>query len=388
MRLPARLASLVIVGVALIGAGQSASATCHFSKIVELPVTMSGMQPLVSARINGVDTFFVADSGAFFSSISAPKAAELNLPLKPWHGMLISGVGGDLTPSLTSVKAFTLVNVPLKDVDFIVAGGGWGDAAGLLGQNVLSVLGLADVEYDLGDGAIRLWLPKDCDGHSLAYWNQDQYSVIPISKPDETNPHTAGQVLVNGVKIPVLFDTGAGMSMMSLHAAARLGITPNSPGVVPAGETFGIGRGTVRTWIAPIASLQIGDEQINNTTVRIGDMDLGEADMLLGADFFLSHRVLVANSQSKLYFTYNGGPVFNLSGATELKTAAGDAAKPSPVAGVGPEPTDAARPSPRGGILSTPSQIWIAPASLRPPRRSIFASGRWRTGPMASRSWP
>jgi tetratricopeptide (TPR) repeat protein len=34
--------------------------------------------------------------------------------------------------------------------------------------------------------------------------------------------------------------------------------------------------------------------------------------MLVGADFFLSHRVFVANSQRKLYFTYNGGPVFKL----------------------------------------------------------------------------
>ena len=30
--------------------------------------------------------------------------------------------------------------------------------------------------------------------------------------------------------------------------------------------------------------------------------------MLLGADFFLSHRIYVANSRDKLYFTYNGGP--------------------------------------------------------------------------------
>jgi tetratricopeptide (TPR) repeat protein len=34
--------------------------------------------------------------------------------------------------------------------------------------------------------------------------------------------------------------------------------------------------------------------------------------MLLGFDFFLSHRVYVANSQHKVYFTYNGGPVFRL----------------------------------------------------------------------------
>ena len=32
--------------------------------------------------------------------------------------------------------------------------------------------------------------------------------------------------------------------------------------------------------------------------------------MLLGYDFLRSHRVLVAHSQHRIYFTYSGGPVF------------------------------------------------------------------------------
>ena len=46
------------------------------------------------------------------------------------------------------------------------------------------------------------------------------------------------------------------------------------------------------------------------------------ADMLLGIDFLRAHRVYVAHSQGKLYFTYNGGPVFSV--------AARAAAKPAP----------------------------------------------------------
>ena len=34
--------------------------------------------------------------------------------------------------------------------------------------------------------------------------------------------------------------------------------------------------------------------------------------MLIGADFFLSHRVYVDNQRHRLFFTYNGGPVFDL----------------------------------------------------------------------------
>jgi tetratricopeptide (TPR) repeat protein len=65
----------------------------------------------------------------------------------------------------------------------------------------------------------------------------------------------------------------------------------------------------------------MGQEEIKNTRLRIGDIDLPNADMLIGADFFLSHRIYVANSQRKLYFTYNGGPVFNLTTANHPAAA-------------------------------------------------------------------
>ena len=84
--------------------------------------------------------------------------------------------------------------------------------------------------------------------------------------------------------------------------------------MVPAGMAIGIG-GTYASYIAPFSSFKIGDEEIKNTRLRIGALDFQSVDMLIGADFFLAHRIYVANSERKLYFTYNGGPVFNLSGA-------------------------------------------------------------------------
>jgi hypothetical protein len=33
-------------------------------------------------------------------------------------------------------------------------------------------------------------------------------------------------------------------------------------------------------------------------------------DVLLGVDFMASHRILIANSQNKMYFTFTGGTAF------------------------------------------------------------------------------
>jgi hypothetical protein len=90
--------------------------------------------------------------------------------------------------------------------------------------------------------------------------------------------------------------------------------------VEPAGQGSGLGSRWVETWIATFPSLKIGDEEIRNARLRFAD--LGEIDMLLGADFFLSHRIYVASSKGKLYFTYNGGPVFNLASPTIAASSA------------------------------------------------------------------
>jgi tetratricopeptide (TPR) repeat protein len=81
----------------------------------------------------------------------------------------------------------------------------------------------------------------------------------------------------------------------------------------------GIGHKVVETWTVPVEGFAIGDEQIKNTRLMVGKLDLGDIDMILGADFFLSHRLYVARSQNKLYFSYNGGGVFRLDAPPRIE---------------------------------------------------------------------
>jgi tetratricopeptide (TPR) repeat protein len=72
--------------------------------------------------------------------------------------------------------------------------------------------------------------------------------------------------------------------------------------------------------------------------------------MLIGADFFLSHRIYVASSQHRLYFTYNGGPVFNLKASQAPPTTADDStpAAQSPTEAAAGSSADAAEFARRG----------------------------------------
>ncbi len=305
----------VFAAAAMLGAAAVAAANqkCDLTKIVEFPITMNGLRPTVAAKINGRDAQFALDSGAFYSMLSAASAAEFGLKSNPLYNFKVIGIGGSTNTAVAVVKEFTIAGITLKDVEFLVGGSEIGNAnAGLLGQNFLERF---DVEYDLGHGAIRLWRSEHCDNSMLAYWATagQAFSVMPINKIDPRDAHTVGSGYLNDQKIRIVFDTGAITSMLGGRAAALAGVKPDSPGVTPAGYWRGIGQGMVKTYIGRFASFKVGDgEEIKNAKLRFMEGDTPEGGMLLGADFFISHRIFVANHEHKLFLTYNGGPVFDL----------------------------------------------------------------------------
>ena len=312
-----RTLSLFCVALSLLAS--AALAKCQVEKIADLPVTMAGY-PLVDAKINGATLHFIADSGAFYSVISPAVAAQLALKVSEGpYGLTLHGIGGVTETKVANAKDFEIAGSTLHNVEFLVAGNGLGpDVAGALGQNIL---GIGDVEYDLANGMIRLWKPVGCSNRVLAYWLKKDQTFGELSiEPITQIRHTTGDAMINGHRITATFDTGGGRSYVTRNAAQRAGVAISGPGVEETNRMAGgVGLKTFRSFIAPVQSFGVGGEEIHNTHLRIGDATLPDSDMLIGVDFFLSHRIYVSNTQQRLYFTYNGGPVFDIS----LRSAAG-----------------------------------------------------------------
>jgi len=323
----------VFAGLCLSADGAFAAEPCELHRIAELQVTMQDLVPTVHAKINGRDAVFIADSGAFFSIIT-PSAAEthhLKLARSPY---VVGGIGGDARARMTTVDTFTIFNQDLPKVPFLVAGNDLGHGlVGFLGQNVFH---LGDVEYDLANGAIYLLRTQgDCEKANLAYWANAKgqaVSFIDIEDATHQQRHTRGEVYVNGERMRAIFDTGDPVTVLSPDAAWRAGVSPTTPGITYGGEWGGLGKGVSHSLIVPFDSFRIGDEEVQHTKLRVGDVGTGQ-DMLIGADFFLSHHILVATSQRRLYFTYNGGPVFNLTSTPAAATPADASATAAGAAG-------------------------------------------------------
>lgn len=320
------IGAAALAALSLIGAAAPVQAGCTLEPKAEFKVALRGPRPVTPVTVNGTELDFLIDSGAFFSTITPAKASEVKLKPAYARGDIL-GVGGRTALQVADADSFRVGGRTLRDVQFVVAEGIGDGLAGAVGQSLLIA---GDVDYDLSGGLIRLLTPKDCGDSPLAYWALGKpFNTLAVNAVTLDRPHTFGMVHINGKQVSVVFDTGASASVLKLEAARRLGLDPVASGAPLIGTTRGIGPKLARTWIVPVAEFRIGDEVIGNTHLRVSDFAEGKFDMLLGADFFRSHHVLIANSQHKLYFTYTGGPVFDL-GPGASASASATAGPPTP----------------------------------------------------------
>jgi tetratricopeptide (TPR) repeat protein len=327
----------------------AAAGSCQLQKMLEVPVVMQGLRPTVAARINGHDITLTVGTGGFFSSVPASTVAATGMtPTAAPFGMQVTGLGGR-SGDAKAAKAheFILATGAFRDMDFLVWEGG-GD--GLLGQNLM---GPFDVEYDFANGVMRFFKAKDCGNANLAYWAADKpVSRISLEDTGKYLSEVKGHGKVDGREIRVKFNSSSSFSYLSRPAAARVGVKPSSEGVASAGVVFGAYGKAIDTQIATFQSFAVGDEEVKNARLRVADTELIDTDMELGTDFFMSHRILISNTQKKLYFTYNGGPVFQLEQAAHPQQA--QASPPAASASAPPASAETASAlDARGAALTT-----------------------------------
>jgi predicted aspartyl protease len=328
----------------------SALADCKIERVAAMAVSVVNNQPILNGKINGQPVGIIVDTGANYSVIFRGEMKRLGLGSTRLSSIKFYGVGGSSAVEITKVKELTVDNFTGHDVQLLVSGErpvAPGEPSMLLGENFWAQF---SVEFDLPHNAIRLFRVKDCKPEQLVYW-APTFSLAELERPARGGYRLDTVVLLNGVRVPAMLDTGTHMSVVSTAAAARANVRTDSPGVVAGPPLHGIGRYDVPTWTGQFDSFALGDEQIRNAKLTIGDM-FGKAtytqigtriattvpseSMMLGADFFLSHRLFVPDNERFIVFTYVGGPVFHInhtSVSTPVSPPPGDSQPPQATGG-------------------------------------------------------
>ena len=311
-----RMLRLGCLGISALLASHAWAGGCQLLKYGTLPVEMLDGRATTMVKIDGSDTRFAVDTGAFFNFMSRANALSLGLKLRAApFGFRMTGVGGSADVDFAEVKSFGVLDTTFKRVAFIVGGTDMG--YGLLGANLLD---FSDLEVDLAHGKLTLFNADHCKNTGLAYWTKGgNYNVADIdSASNRQDRRTFLKVTINGKHVRALLDSGAYATLLSRRAAERIGIDLKGS-EAKADGAIGVGGKSVRTWTVPIDSFSVGTETIQHSQMMVIDGSLGdgETEMLLGVDFFLAHHMYIANSQKKVYFTYNGGRVFAFAKAQD-----------------------------------------------------------------------
>jgi predicted aspartyl protease len=315
--------TLLLAVVAMAGAAAATAAErsgCQLMTVEEWKLRENEYRPVIEGAINGQAIGILIDTGAAHSLIRRGAVEKLRLKTFQAPGQRYFGVGGETRAEGTDIDELRIGTAVRRNWRAIVVGEHnlTGGTALLLGDDFFSQ---ADVEFDLKGRVVRLFKPKSCDRAWLGYWGKEVMAV-----PLESLERIQFYVQINGKPVLAMLDSGAGLTTLSQETAHELGVTPRTAGAVAAGCVLGGGKERYNSWIAPFASFAIGEEVIRNPQLRFAPLWQhnrkeetgsllprrlsGLPDMLLGADFLHSHRVLVAHSQRRMYFSYTGGTVF------------------------------------------------------------------------------
>jgi predicted aspartyl protease len=303
MRRLAALAVLALISNACLAADV---VRCRLVRIAEWPVRFERDLPVVDGAINGKKINVLLDTGAYASILTKAAAERLGVATRGNYESMV-GFGGESEVTTARLDELDVAGAVRNNVRVRV--GGERPIAGvdyILGDDFFRN---ADIEFNYAERVVRLYQARDCGGTPLAYWDRSARSVAMEDEAKVVIP-----LRVNGRNALALLDSGASSSVVHLNFAAKLGITPQSPNVVPGGCSRGVGAGEVRSWIAPFDTVEIAGEVIRDAHIAMADFipELApfNPEVILGTDFLRAHRVLVSRSQRKVYFTNASGPVF------------------------------------------------------------------------------
>jgi len=316
-----RLAHVLCALGALLGAPAFPSLAadppkCKLVRIVEWPVQFRNRIPVIEGAINGNKVGVLLDTGAYASLLTKSAAEKLGLYASSTAEVLM-GVGGESRMLIARIDELRIGAAIRKDIRVRV--GGERPLAGvdfILGDDFFKEL---DVEFDYAKGVVRLFQALDCKSVPLAYWDSNALQL-----PMENEDRIVVPVKVNGRAARAMLDSGASASLVDLSLAAKVGITPETPGVVASGCFHGIGADAVPSWVARFDSVQVAEQNIRDPRLHVVDRLRERAyrgdrppEVILGTDFLRAHRVLVSRSQRKVYFSYIGGQIFPATPALE-----------------------------------------------------------------------
>ncbi len=276
---------------------QSLPAACNIGEVGTLPLQFTAnMVPLVEASINGHAVPALLDLGLqTATSLDRKTLEKLGVKVRSSD----SNIGGiQVLNSL--IEHFAVGKIEFRRSWFVVEEFPHEGIGAKIGANYLL---RHDVEIALDGGYLKYFKPSGCSKAQLAYWDPRAASVPADIDPLRKDLRPWFKVRINGKEISAVLSTASANSTIDRFTAARMGLTPESPGATQEEPVTGWYERSQPVWSVPVPQMSIGDLAVKDFRLHLMNLDLSGEMLILGADFLRQHRVYIAMGQRKIYFS-------------------------------------------------------------------------------------
>jgi hypothetical protein len=209
------------------------------------------------------------------------------------------GITRDIPAGELELRSFTIggVEVPRKRVRVApieIVNALSGPLDGVLGTDTLSSF---DIDLDLPRRRMTLYQGQSCAIASPA-WAQP-YARIAAGRSPSNRLYFSVQL--DGRRISALFDTGAQFSVLSTRTALALGVSEGVLARDPAVMVRGADGEQLSAHAHRFFRLEVDGEVIRNAEIDVTEINLNDADFLLGIDFLGSQRVWISYGSQQLF---------------------------------------------------------------------------------------
>jgi Aspartyl protease len=274
---------------------------CQFTPRTTAPLVMQDGVPTLRLMVNGQPARFVLDTGAGRTVVSPNAVRRLGLPLDPWVGTTLEGVGGLQRHQDAVPQSIDLNGEPLRQVHlgaaFSLAVATLPLSArvdGLLGRDLLDGF---DLDIDLRHLRLTLYSVRDCVGAFLP-WSPRYHGAQAITGYRDALVFSS---FLDGRPLRTIVDTGAGASFLTASGAVRAGF----PMVArdPYARLSGVGPRRVAARLHQFDTLSVPGFTSPAPRLLVTDLLLAPlVDLVLGDEWLRGHRVWLSFATRRVFF--------------------------------------------------------------------------------------
>ena len=289
------------VGIALFWATSTLSALaadapeCPLTRLATVKTdTLPDGRIKIPVTVKDHPLSLMVDTGGVSTTIKWEQAKQLGLAVKQTSQKLV-GVAGGMLNFYVPGDNFSVGDLRFKSLPVYIEARALIGADGTFASDMLKGY---DVDFDFAHDSLSLISQDHCPGQ-VVYWTTTGSIVIAIDVA--RNGHVRFPVTIDGKRIMATLDTGSAISLISMKAAAELGVDPKAPELTLIRDT-----GQYQIFAYPFHSLNFGRVSVKNPHIAIASDNFVEglgSDLVLGIDVLRQMHLYIAYGEKRLYIT-------------------------------------------------------------------------------------